>query len=289
VRGQILTALGALTISTAPILFALSEAPASLAAALRFAYALPPLLLICGLRGAARESFAQRGWIPVALLSGAFFASDILLWHRSIELVGAGPATLLANTQVIWITLFGLVFLVERPGTLFWLALPVLSVGMALLCGVTPEGFARTGDARGLLFGAASGAMYAGAILCLRHAQQRARIAPEAALTVQLVAALGIVLASLSLEGETLQLRADQHLWLLALAWGPQVVGWMLITAGIRHLAAYRGALLLLLQPVSSLLLGWLLLSQALTPLRWLGALLVTLAIAAALRGSRSR
>ncbi len=285
--GPLLVSAGALIISTAPVFFALSGAEPSVGALLRFAYALPPLLLLCALRPTARASFGRQGWLALGVASGAFFAADMLTWHRSIALIGAGPATLLANTQVLWITLFGVAFLAERPGRGFWLALPVLAVGMLLLCGVTPSGFARASDGPGLAYGAASGAMYAGALLCLRQAQRSARIAPEAALVVQLSAALCAVAAAAWLGGESLDLEPQQHGWLLALAWGPQVLGWLCISAGIRRAPAYQGGVLLLLQPVGSLLLGWWVLAQALTPGRWIGAALVLGGVAASLAAAR--
>lgn len=286
--GQLLTGAGALCIAFAPILFSLSQAPPSVGALLRFGYALPMVALLCALRPPARAAFAARGWLRFALLGGAFFASDILLWHRSIELIGAGPATLLSNTQVVWVTLFGVAFLAERPAPAFWLALPLLVVGMALLSGATLHGFALAGGARGMVLGAGSGAMYALALLCLREAPQRARVPAEAVLAAQLLAAFAVTAGSVALEGADLALEPRQHAWLATLAAGPQVLGWVLINAGIRRMPAYRGALLLVLQPVASLVLGWWLLGQVLAPARVAGAVLTLVAVLLSLRATRA-
>lgn len=287
-RGHGLTGAGALCIAFAPILFALSGATPSAAALLRFAYALPAAALLCALRPEARAAFKQRGWLGFALLGGAFFASDILLWHRSIELLGAGPATLLANTQVIWMTLFGVAFLGERPAAGFWLALGLMLAGMALLSGATPAGFAVEGGARGLAFGAASGAMYGGALLCLREASRRAHVPSEAVLLAQLASAFGVAALAVGAEHAGLALEARQHAWLVALALGPQVLGWVLINSGIRSIPAHEGALMLVLQPVASLALAWWLLDQELSASRIAGAPVLIAAVLLALRTTRS-
>jgi drug/metabolite transporter (DMT)-like permease len=286
-RGHGLTGAGALCIGLAPILFTLSSAPPSVAALVRFGYALPLVALLCASRTQARAALGARGWFGFALLGGACFASDILMWHRSIELIGVGPATLLANTQIIRVTLFGVVFLREWPARAFWLALPMLVLGMALLSRASPQGFAVPGSGPGLVLGAASGAMYGGALLCLREAAQRAAVPAEAVLLAQLIAAFAVAAAAVALEGTSLLLGASQHAWLFALAAGPQVLGWVLINAGIRRIPAYEGALMLILQPVASLILAWWLLGQALAPVRVVGAALLLAAMLIALRAAR--
>ena len=286
-KGGWLTAAGALGISTAPILFALSETAPARGALFRFAYALPALLLICALRPSARRSFRRARWLGLGAASGVFFALDLLMWHRSIELIGAGPATLLVNTQVVWVGLFGRAFLGQRPSAWFWAALPVLALGMALLGGATPSGFAAA-DRLGLILGAASSLMYAGALLCLRQVQMSGAVAPEAALTVQVVAAMAVVGAAAAwTDPAPPALAPAQHLWLVLLGLGPQVLAWFCIAAGIRRLPAYRGSLLLLLQPVASLWLGWWILGQSLGPGRILGAVGVLAGIFLALTPPR--
>ena len=64
---------------------------------------------------------------------------------------------------------------------------------------------------------------------------------------------------------------------------------WLLITAGLRELPGHHGAVLLIAQPVGSLLLGWWILDQALSIPRVLGAALIVAAILlAVLPASRS-
>ena len=272
---------GALGISTAPILVTLSQAHPTPIAVWRFIYALPLLLALCLLRRDGRRAFRHRGWIVIAALSGVFFAADLSLWHRSIGLIGAGPATLLVNTQVVWVALIGLVFLGERPSRVFWVFLPVILAGMLLLAGGGLEGIPHAADRRGLALGIGSGLAYAGMLVCLRQAQRRALVPPESALLVQITLALAILsLLGFAERSLPTSLAAEQHLWLATLGIGVQAVAWFLISGGIRRLPGHHGGMILLAQPVSSLVLGWWILGQALTFGRLAGAALILIGIA---------
>ena len=92
--------IGALTIAFSSILVRLSHASPSTAAIFRCAYALPVLGLLAWLED---RRLGGRSWRErrVAMGAGVFFAFDLILWHHSIEDVGAGLATVLANVQEI--------------------------------------------------------------------------------------------------------------------------------------------------------------------------------------------
>ena len=275
------TSVGALGISTAPILVILSQADPTPVAVWRFIYALPLLVPLCLLRRKSRLAFRRRGWMAIAGLSGLFFAADLALWHHSIGLIGAGPATLLANTQIIWITLIGLFFLGERPSRVFWLFLPLTLLGMFLLVGGGLAGIPHAADQRGLALGIGSGIAYAGMLVCLRLAQRRVLIPPESALLVQISLALAaLTLVGLAEHSLPVALATEQHAWLALLGIGVQAVCWYLISYGIRRLPGHHGGMILLAQPVCSLVLGWWLLGQALTSGRVAGALLILIAVA---------
>lgn len=276
-RDYTLTLAGAFGISFAPILLVLSGVAPTPGAVWRFVWAMPVLVPLC-IR--ARASFRSRAWVPAALLSGAFFAADMALWHRSIGTFGAGPSTLVVNTQVIWIALYGMFALRERPTRAFWLSLPVTFVGLALLAGGDIAGVPSEARLRGLAAALVAGVAYAGVLVCLRRAARTGGPAPEAVLLVQLSVA-GPLLALLALAEGTLPVlpRPEQHFWLALLGLGPQAVAWTLITRGLAGLPGHHGGLLLLLQPTSSLILGWLILGQSLGPAALGGASLVLLGI----------
>src|SRR2546423_6946092 len=91
--------LGAVAIAFSSILVRLSHASPSTAAIYRCAYALPVLGVLAWHED---RRYGGRSWRErrPALVAGLFFAVDLVMWHRSIEDVGVGLATVLANIQV---------------------------------------------------------------------------------------------------------------------------------------------------------------------------------------------
>ena len=67
------------------------------------------------------------------IISGVVFAMDLIVWHKSILDVGAGVATLLANTQVFWVAIVSAGLLGEKLPRKFWLCGLVALLGVAAL------------------------------------------------------------------------------------------------------------------------------------------------------------
>src|SRR5207302_3978453 len=164
---RVCAVLGAVAIAFSSILVRLSHASPSTAAIFRCAYALPVLGLLAWLED---RRFGGRSWKDrrVAVLSGVFFAADLVLWHHSIADVGAGLATVLANVQVVLVPLVAWAVLAERPGRQVLAALPIALLGVVLISGVLERGAYGHNPVRGALFGLAAGVAYVGFLLLLR-------------------------------------------------------------------------------------------------------------------------
>src|SRR5947208_1926282 len=121
---RVAAVLGAVAIAFSSILVRLSHASPSTAAIFRCAYALPLLGLLAWLED---RRFGGREWRErrIAIASGVFFATDLILWHHAIGDVGAGLATVLANVQVVLVPLVAWAVLTERPGRRLLAALPI--------------------------------------------------------------------------------------------------------------------------------------------------------------------
>ena len=76
-----------------------------------------------------------KGWPSFRLvaLGGVLFALDLTLWHRSIDYVGPGLATILGNFQVFFLALFGVLFIGEKFNWKFLLALPLAMLGIVMI------------------------------------------------------------------------------------------------------------------------------------------------------------
>jgi len=114
-RRPVMTAvLGAMSIAFSGILVRLANVEPATAAIFRCAYALPALGLIAYLE---RRAHGPRpaAQVRLAMLAGVFLALDLVIWHHTIGLVGAGLATVLGNTQVVIVAFLAWLALGERP------------------------------------------------------------------------------------------------------------------------------------------------------------------------------
>ncbi len=254
--------LGAVAIAFSSILVRLSHASPSTAAIFRCAYALPALFLL------ARWEDRRFGRRPrrsrrLAAASGVFFAADLLMWHRSIEDVGAGLATVLANVQVVLVPLVAWLVLGERPRRAILVALPVAGVGVVLISGALQSGAYGRNSGAGTLLGLGAGVAYVGFLLLLRAGGADLRRPAGPLLDATAVATVLCVLGGLVLGDAHLVPRWPSAGWLIVLALTSQVIGWLLITISLPRLPAAVASLLLTVQPVGSMALGALIFGES--------------------------
>ncbi len=273
--------LGALIIAVSAILVRKADVEPSTAAFFRCAYALPPLALLAWLE---RRRYGPRaaGQRRLAWIAGLFFAADLVLWHHAIGAVGAGLATVLGNTQVVMVPLIAWLVLGERPSARVAAAVPVVLFGVVLISGVIGGGAFGADPLLGVIFGLLTGVAYAGFLLILRrgNADQRRPAGPlfDATLSAAFFCAvIGLPLGELDLVPSL-----PAHGWLLLLALGVQVVGWLVISLSLPRLPAALTSVVLTIQPVGSVILGMLLLAEAPSSFQLLGTLCILAGLAIA-------
>jgi drug/metabolite transporter (DMT)-like permease len=271
---RVCAGLGAVAIAFSSILVKLSHASPSTAAIFRCAYALPLLGLLAWLED---RRYGRRSWRArrVAVLSGVFFAADLILWHNSIEDVGAGLATVLANVQVVLVPLVAWAVLSERPSRRVLAALPIALLGVLLISGVFEHGAYGRAPEKGALFGIGAGIAYVGFLLLLRRGGADLRRPAGPLFDATATAAIASVCAGLVI--------GDAHLvpvwpgagWLIVLALTSQVLGWLLITVSLPRLPAALTSLLLCIQPIGSVALAALIFGEAPSALQLAGVVVV--------------
>jgi drug/metabolite transporter (DMT)-like permease len=278
-----MAALGAVTIAFSSILVRLSHASPSTAAVFRCAYALPVLGLLMwreDRRYGPRP--AHDRWIAAA--SGVFFAADLIMWHHSIEDVGAGLATVLANIQVVLVPLVAWALLSERPSARVLTALPVALAGVLLISGVVEAGAYGRDPSAGAGFGLGAGVAYVGFLLLLRRGGVDLRRPAGPLFDATATATVVAVLAGLVIGDVNLVPWWPSAGWLAVLAITSQVIGWLLISASLPRLPAAITSLILMIQPIGSLILGAIILGESPSALQLVGAVLVLGTVAAATR-----
>lgn len=280
--------IGAVLIAFSGILYRKSHVSPVTGAFWRCLWAVPflwPLVVWEDRRLGPRPKALRRA----AWLGGAFFAADLILWHYSIEKVGAGLATVLGNTQVVLVGLLAWALFRERLSRNALLAIPVAMLGIALISGAFEKGAYGSDPKLGAIFGVLTGIAYSGFLLSLRRGSgDRGRVAGplfDATLaTVVFIVPIGLILGDLDF---TPSLPAT--VWLLVLALSSQVVGWLLITVSLGRLPTALTSVLLTLQPLLAVIFAALLVNERPSPLQLVGAaaILAGLLIASVGRGQR--
>jgi drug/metabolite transporter (DMT)-like permease len=269
---------GALTIAFSAILVKLAEVSPSTAAIFRCAYALPVLgaLALWEDRRFGRRARRDR---LLAAGAGVFFAGDLIFWHHAIGDVGAGLATVLGNLQVVIIPFAAWALLGERIERRILVALPLVCGGVVLISGALESGAYGEHPARGVLFGFLTGLTYAGFILVLRHGSSDLRRPAGPLFDATAVATLTAIAAGLAVGDADLVPRWPSHGWLLTLALTSQVLGWLLITVSLPRLPAALTSVTLTIQPVGSVILGVILLSESPSALQLAGVGCIVVAL----------
>ena len=270
-RPVLAAVLGAMSIAFSGVLVRLANVEPSTAAIFRCVYALPALGLIALLE---RRAFGPRpaAQVRLAMLAGIFFALDLVVWHHTIGLVGAGLATVLGNTQVVIVAALAWLILGERPPRRTLLALPVVLGGVVLISGVVGTGAFGVNPGLGVILGLFTGLAYAGFLLVLRRGNADLRRPAGPLFDATLVGAAASLAIGLPLGEVNLIPSWPAHGWLLALAISSQVIGWLIISVSLPRLPAALTSVILTLQPVGSVLLAMAILGEAPSSLQLVGA-----------------
>ncbi len=281
------TLLGAACISSSAIVSRLADTAPGTTSFFRCVIALPLLALLAGAERRRRGSRAL-GARAMAVAGGMCLGVDLVLWTRAIYDVGAGIATVLANLQVVFVTCIAWALMKERPKAQFLLALPVVLFGVVLLAGLGTSA-QRSGfhPVAGVLYGLGASVAYATFILVFRASTTGRDHVAGPLFDATAGAALASLLLGLAVGQMGFALSGPSLFWLVVLALVSQTVGWLLITASLPHLPAALSSILLLLQPVASLVLAAIVLAERPSALELLGAALVCGGVLAAAR-SRS-
>jgi drug/metabolite transporter (DMT)-like permease len=163
----------------------------------------------------------------------------------------------------------------ERPGVRAFVTIPIVFTGVVLISGLGRPDAHGVDPIAGTVYGAIAGVCYAVFLLMFRASNRV--LAPSAGplLDATIGAALGALVWG-SLDGSLqFQIGWSAHAWLLVLAIVPHVGGWLLISAALPRLPALDTSVLLLLQPMATVLWGLLIFGEWLSTLQWSGVGLI--------------
>jgi len=191
---------------------------------------------------------SQRAWWLLVATS-VFFALDLWFWHRSINLIGPGLSTLLANFQVFFMMIAGIVFLRQMPRPVQVIAVPLALLGLALIVGLDWS-----------------------ALPAFR--------APTREMAVVSVMCAVMMAATVLVEGESLSIPSYEDLgWLVAYGVLSHCIGWLFIASSLPEVTTVEAGLALLLQPTLSFVWDVAFFDRPMTATELAGAGIVLMAI----------
>lgn len=253
----------------------LADVSPATASFFRCGYAVPPLVALAVLER-QRLGTRSRHSHGLAGAAGVLLGANFLLLNTAIPLVGAGIATVVGNLQVLVVAWLGWLFFAERPSPRVLLVLPVALAGVVLISGALQGDPYGASPGAGTLVSIGTSLAYAGYMLVMRQSQRRGdpHVAGPLLEATAVSTVTCAVLAPLA-GGIDLAPSWPAHGWLLLSAFGPQVLGWMLITTAMSRLPVALTAVLLLLQPAVAVLLAGAVLAERPSPLQLLGCVVL--------------
>ncbi len=257
---------GAVAISFSPVFYVYSDTNPSTGAFFRMLYALPALALLAYLVRKSDTRSSRTRW--TAFGAGLILAPDMLSYHSSMIFIGIGIATLIGNSQVIIVTLASWKLFGEKPNQAILVSLPIVIIGLALISGIADTDPYGEDPVNGVVFGTMAAFFYSSFLILFRYSNRELAPSSSVQLDATAGAALGLLvlgllpLSSVAIEPLELQPTWPGHGWLIVLAMLCQVAGWLAIAHALPRLPAAHTSFAVLLQPVLTLVWGYVILHQ---------------------------
>jgi drug/metabolite transporter (DMT)-like permease len=272
---------GACIIGLSAILVRLADTGAAAAGFWRLAFAMPLLALMT-----VRTTGSIGAPPKMALWAGLFFALDLGFWHYGIHYTSVTNATVLSNLTPVVVTAFAWIFLKQRPGWLFSLAVAA-ALGGAWLMAVEKGGGALVNQPLGDALSAVTAFWYALYFLAMAEGR-KTQGASRLMLWVSFVGAplmlvTALLLGEPILPGSLLGWGACVGLGLMHVS-GQGSIAW-----AMGRLPTSTASVVVLIQPVVAAYLGWLLFAESIGPLQGLGAAITLGGVVLAQWASRKR
>jgi drug/metabolite transporter (DMT)-like permease len=243
------------------IFYRFAEVTPATATVFRCLYGLPILALVGWYEQRQFGPLPSRA-VWLAMIAGVFFAGDLLSWHHAVDAVGAGLATVLGNLQVIVVGLVAWLVFKERPPRQMLLALPVVLAGVVLISGVIGTGAYGPNPMLGVGLGIFTGMSYAGYLLVIRRgSNDLRRPAGPVAISTASTALVAIVFGSI-FGGLDPVPALPSHFWLILVGITSQSIGYLIISISLPRLPAALTSVILLSQPVATVILAYFLVNE---------------------------
>lgn len=260
---------GVVAISTSAVLIRLADAQPAVIAFYRMFFA--TLMLLPWAWQQSKEQQLTAEQLLLGLGAGVFLALHFLLWMTSLEHTSVASSVVLVTTQPLFVFLFSILFLQEKPTVGMWLGLLLALLGSVVVVFTQADG----GESRlfGNLLALGGAVMMAAYFMVGRQLRKDLPLALYSALVYgssSLVLALFILISGLPWGGYT------PKTWLVfaLLAFVPTILGHNSLNWALKYLPATMVSVVILGEPLGASILAIFILEEIPAGLEILGSLL---------------
>lgn len=274
-RGGILIVVTAAVLFSSLIIF-VRQITGLNAIAITFYRFLFAFLLFCVLLVVDRSPlrFAEyRDSLPLLLLLGFVMPMCSMLYAFGIQRIPAAAAALLCNTSPIFVALFSPLVLKEARPRFTWISLALGVGGLVLVTGLLQTGVGQL-DPLGVAAATGAGVFYTIPLFIGRKLKGRVSGQTQVWFGTGLGALIMLPFAASSLPGAVGQLPLLIPMGILSLG-----IPYLLIFLSLNHVRAQTASIGMLAEPVSGVLIGLFIFSEALSTAGFIGCGLILLAI----------
>lgn len=226
------------------------------------------------MRAEERQAGGQktRSWSMPILMTGLFFAGDLLLWHLAIMKTTIANATFFATMAPLWVVIFGWLVLGQRVDRMTMAGLGLCILGGAALVyqslGLNPAH--ALGDLLGIGTGVFFG-LYFLAVGAARKDTGAARVTFE----MSLITIAILFVAAIVVEGDMLPKTGQGWGVLLALALVSHAGGQGLLAVALGRLPTVFSSLVIFLEAVGATGFAWVLQAEPISALQAIGGAVI--------------
>ena len=269
--------IGAIAIAFSPIFVRFSDVDPIMTAFYRIFISLPFFLFFSSFNIIEKVKFPKfNNSYVIFLVSGIFFALDLICWHWSIKLTTVSKATFLSNLAPIVVIIFSLIFLKERFSKFFYLAALLSMVGMLMLLG---ESFKfNKSQFIGDLLGVLTAVWYGSYIVTISQLRKKYNSTSIMFLS-GIVTAIILLIVSILFEQSLIPQSLFTITIIFLLGFICQFMGQSFITYSLAYLSASLSSLCLLIQPIAATVLAYFFFEEKLTTIQFFGSALILIGI----------
>lgn len=276
-----LIALGVLFYGSGPVLARSTETTGVLLSFWRLWFGVGVLFVAVIVQRLGGHKIATRQGIKWAVLAGAAFSLNQVLFFSAIKRTTVVDASLMSTLSPIVVALFAIPMFGERPAPAFRLWSLVAMAGAAFV--VLGSSSGPNGDPLGMLMAMLSATFFALFFLISKFSREHLSVVAFLATAIG-TAAILVTLFVLVIGAEPGSVGANDLWRALAMAVVPGTLGHVVMTWPLNHVPANVPPLMRLAGPVVSGTMAWIFLGEGVTWVHLVGGLIILAGLAGAIR-----